>query len=516
VVTAARTDRRLEDEPVRIEVVDREDIEEKALMTPGSVAMLLGETTGLRVQTTSPSLGAANVRIQGLRGRYSQLLSDGLPLYGVQGDSLSLLQVPPLDLGQVEILKGPASALYGASALGGVINLVSQRPTVRRQELLLNASTQSAGAMSFWAVEPPRGNWALTALGGLHGQARQDLDQDGWSDLPYYLRGSFRPRVFWQDSRGRSVFATLGVMAEDRQGGTMPAEAASGRQPFPQNLNTRRLDGGAVAKIPLGGGRLLTVRGSWSCRGEERVFGENLEDSSRTTWLGEAVLFGKSGRHTWVIGGATQQDRYRDRDVPRFDYNFTSPGLIAQDEITLNPVTTLGVSARLDYHSRYGTFASPRISLLFKPSRSWTARLSTGTGFFAPTPFLEETEETGLAKLQPIGGLVAEKARGVSLDTSWSAGPFEVVGTVFGSRVARPVQRHFAGQGWTRLENAAGPTQTWGTELLLRFRREELTLLATHGYTQSSEENPEGPGRREVPLTPRNVASLNAIWENER
>ena len=71
--------------------------------TETSIAMLLAETTGLRVQTTAPSLGAANVRINGLRGRYTQLLADGLPLYGSQGDSFSLLQVPPLDLSRVEI-----------------------------------------------------------------------------------------------------------------------------------------------------------------------------------------------------------------------------------------------------------------------------------------------------------------------------------------------------------------------------------------------------------------------------
>ena len=77
-------------------------------MTPGSVAMLLAETTGLRVQTTAPSLGAANVRVNGLRGRYTQLLADGLPLYGNQGDSFSLLQVPPLDLsrGQGPYIQG--------------------------------------------------------------------------------------------------------------------------------------------------------------------------------------------------------------------------------------------------------------------------------------------------------------------------------------------------------------------------------------------------------------------------
>src|SRR4030095_11203525 len=99
-VTATRTEQRIEDVPLRVEVLQKEEIEEKALMTPGDVAMLLNETSGLRVQVTSPSLGAANIRIQGLRGRYTQLLADGLPLYGQTG-SIGILQIPPVDLGRV-------------------------------------------------------------------------------------------------------------------------------------------------------------------------------------------------------------------------------------------------------------------------------------------------------------------------------------------------------------------------------------------------------------------------------
>ncbi len=78
-------------------------------MTPGDIAMLLNETAGLRVQPTAPSLGGASVRIQGLRGRYTQILSDGLPLYGGQAGALGPLQVPPMDLAQVEVIKGAAS-----------------------------------------------------------------------------------------------------------------------------------------------------------------------------------------------------------------------------------------------------------------------------------------------------------------------------------------------------------------------------------------------------------------------
>ena len=229
IVTAARSSTRIEDQPLRVEVIDREEIEEKAMMTPGNVAMLVSETTGLRIQTTSPSLGAANVRIQGLRGRYSQLLADGLPLYGSQGDSFSLLQVPPLDLGRVEVIKGVASALYGASALGGVINLVSRDPRETEHQLLVNATSQTGRDVAGWYAHAPAGAWSWSLLGSYNGQTRRDLDGDGWSDLPTFNRGVIRPRVFYDNQRGRTAFATLGVITEDRAGGTEAFARRAGR-----------------------------------------------------------------------------------------------------------------------------------------------------------------------------------------------------------------------------------------------------------------------------------------------
>ena len=73
VVASTRTARRIEDQPMRVEVLNREEVEEKMLMTPGDIGMMLNEMGGLRVQATSPSLGAASVRIQGMRGRYTPL-----------------------------------------------------------------------------------------------------------------------------------------------------------------------------------------------------------------------------------------------------------------------------------------------------------------------------------------------------------------------------------------------------------------------------------------------------------
>jgi outer membrane receptor for ferrienterochelin and colicins len=142
-VISTRLGRSVNDEPIRVEVINREELEEKAIMRPGNISMLVAETGGVRVQTTSPALGSANIRLQGLYGRYTQLLNDGLALYGGQASSIGLLKIPPTDLSTVEIIKGSASSLYGGSAMGGVINLISRRPSQEPEgEVLLNATSQ--------------------------------------------------------------------------------------------------------------------------------------------------------------------------------------------------------------------------------------------------------------------------------------------------------------------------------------------------------------------------------------
>ncbi|HEY0284108.1 MAG TPA: TonB-dependent receptor, partial [Vicinamibacterales bacterium] len=430
IVTATRTDTRLQDQPMRVEVIDREEIEEKALMTPGSVAMLLGETTGLRVQTTSPALGAANVRIQGLRGHYSQLVADGLPLYGAQGDSFSLLQVPPLDLAQVEIIKGAASALYGAAALGGVINLVSRRPAEAERELLVNATSQSGHDVTSWLANPIGDTASWTLLGGFHRQSEQDLDDDGWFDLPGFERGVVRPRLFFDNGAGKTMFATLGLMAENRNGGTSPGQTLPDGVAFTESLRTRHADGGFVGRWLAFGNRVLAIRGSYMRRSQDRIFGEVVEHSVRSTWFGEGSVQGSTGRQTWVVGAAFQQDRHTLRELPQFDYRFSSPSIFMQDEIALTDKWALAISARADAHSEYGVLATPRISVLSRPAPGWTVRVAAGAGAFAPTPFTEETEETGLSRLRPLRGLHAERARNTSLDVTRVFGSIELTGTV--------------------------------------------------------------------------------------
>ena len=519
VVTATRTTQRIQDLPLRVEVVPQEEIDEKLSMTPGDVAMMLTETNGLRVQVTSPSLGAATVRVQGLRGRYTQVLSDGLPLYGQSG-SISILQIPPMDLGQVEVIKGVASALYGSAALGGVVNLVSRRPREDHQEreILLNRTTNGGSDAAIWLSDTFSPRWGYTFLGGTHWQQRQDVNDDGWTDIASYKRVVARPRVQWDDGAGRSLFMTVGTLLEDRDGGTIPGAVAPDGLPFPEAVTTSRLDAGLIGRFVLGGTRVFSVRTSGLGMRHDHRFGESRERDFHHTWFSEASLNGVNGRHTWVAGAACQQDGYDAKDLPGFDYLYRSPALFVQDDYAPTAWLTASASGRIDIHNQFGTFFSPRVSALTKFGGGWTLRLSTGTGFVVPTPFTEETEATGLSRLAPLGDLESERGRSASIDIGWKRRPLELTATLFGSRIDHVLQLRETNTGSPKpveIVNAPAPGRTAGTEFIARLHHGEIDLIATHMYVWSTEPDPETGVRREVPLNPRHSAGIDFLWEIE-
>ena len=511
VVATTRTDQRIDDLPMRVEVLGREEIEEKMLMTPGDIVMMLNEMGGMRVQATSPSLGAASVRIQGMRGRYTRFLSDGLPLFGEQVGALGLLQIPPMDLGQVEVIKGVASSLYGSGAMGGVVNLISRRPgDDAGGEVLLNQSTRGGTDGVLFYAAPLTTQWGLTILGSGHRQERVDVDDDTWADLPAYGRGVFRPRLLWDGGNGATFFATTGVTVEDREGGSMPGTVLPSGVAYPEALDTVRVDAGVMGQRVIADSYVVTVRASFTQQRHHHQFGEILERDRHRTAFGEFALRGAASRHTWVVGAAAEYDAYRPTDVTQFAHTFTIPGVFAQDDIEVTGWLSLSASGRLDHHSTYGTFFSPRLAALFRAG-SWNSRLSVGTGFFGPSALTEETEAAGLTYLSIPRPLKAERGRSASLDLNRSDGPASYTVTLFASRVEDPI--HVDRSDGLTLTNLSEETTNVGVELIGTIRKEPFALTTTYTYVRSREST--GAQRLDVPLTPRHSAGVVGMWERE-
>ena len=407
-VSSTRTDKRLDDQPMRVEVVPGEEVQEKLMMTPGDVSMLLNETNGLRVQTTSPSLGGANVRIQGLRGRYTQILADGLPLYGGQTGSIGLLQIPPMDLGQVEVIKGVASALYGMSAIGGVVNLVSRRPPAEghEAEVLVNQTSHAGTDVVNWLAAPLGARWGYTFVGGGHFAERSDLDGDGWTDLPTYRRVVARPRLFWEDGRGKSLLLAVGGMAEERKGGTMPGFRMPDGLPFEESLDTKRVDAGAVLRIAHLEWHRRSAHGGAARVRRTRTRSAPSSSATRTR---PCSVRCRPPAPPGVTRGWPAERCSTSATTLAMCPGSTTPTRFPACSCRTTSQRRTGSRSR-QARASIGTTSSGRSPVhasrcLLRPSEPWTVRVSGGRGYFAPTPFTEETEATGLSRVAPLGQL---------------------------------------------------------------------------------------------------------------
>ncbi len=511
IVTATRTGGRIEDQPTRVEVLVREEIEEKMLMTPGDIVMMLNEMGGMRVQTTSPSLGAATVRIQGMKGRYTRVLFDGLPLAGQQVGGLGLLQIPPMDLGQVEVIKGVASAMYGAGAMGGVINLVARRPQDDPyRELLFNQSTAGAtDAVAFVSGWLAKGVSA-TLLAGGHRQSRNDIDDDGWYDLSGYTRGVLRGRLFWDNGTGTSAWGTAGLTSEGREGGAVSGSDLAVRIGGPESIDTTRGDVGVFGQQILADRFVVTGRVAATFQRYDHVFAIDHERDRRTNVFGEVAISGATGRHTWVAGAAFERESFDPLEVPRFNYFHRAPGVFVQDDMRWNDWLTVSAGARLDVHHTYGKFFSPRVSALVHRD-GWTSRVSVGQGFFASTPLTEETEAAGLRRLSMPEPLEEERGTSFSADLTRVVGPATLTATLFGSRVSNPieVEREIA----YAITNADRPATNVGVELLGTMRMAPFALTGTYSLVRSREQ--DGDIRVESAMTPAHSIGIVGMWERE-
>ena len=145
VISSTRSKRTIAHIPTRIEVIGGEELSEKAAMNSANIAMLLRESTGIQMQQTSANSANQSIRIQGLDGRFTQLLKDGFPLFGGFSSGLSIMQIPPLDLQQVEIIKGSSSTLYGGGAIAGLVNLITKKPETESETTFMLDQTSRNG-----------------------------------------------------------------------------------------------------------------------------------------------------------------------------------------------------------------------------------------------------------------------------------------------------------------------------------------------------------------------------------
>jgi outer membrane receptor for ferrienterochelin and colicins len=517
IVTSTRERRRLQNEPMRVEVLGGDDVSEKNEMRPGDLSTLLSELSGVFMHTSSPALGATNVRLEGLPGRYTLVLEDGLPLYGAQASGFSLVEQPPLDLKQAEVIKGAASSLYGPSALGGVVNLISRQPPDSSQ-VLVNGTSQGGTDLVAFDARQLDSHVGLTTLVGAHRQLAADPDRDGFSDLPGVRRIEVRPRLFYHDGQGRSFMVTAGAMSERRSGGALP-----GSSPYPyaiglDSLSTNHVDIGATGTDQLSSDVSVTFRGSANTQSRDRFASGVTEHERESTTYGELSTTLAGHHQVFIAGLAWESDRYTNRQQTWADQTTTTPGIFVQHSFTPAHWFASTLDGRCDDSNVYGTICTPRASLLFRPIGTLSIRASLGGGWSGPTVLNDQTEAIGLTNVRVPVPLHAERAQSASLDVTASHGPVQVDATLFSDVVHDPVGLRPAPggpAGLADLVNAAGDLRTHGGELFAVYNQEPWVVTAYYSATRSREISPATGRLREAPFVPREQAGLDWALEDD-
>ncbi|MDE3213470.1 MAG: TonB-dependent receptor, partial [Bacteroidota bacterium] len=406
-VSTTRNDIYLKDLPVRVEVIGADDINEKLGSTPANVSELLGEAAGLQVLPTSTSTGNVSVRIQGLEGRYTQLLQDGFPLYGGFSGGLSILQIPPLNLKRVEIIKGASSALYGGDAIAGLVNFITKTPGAKpKEDFLLNHSQRGATDLSSF-FRGRKGKLGITLLATLDRQTANDINHDGFADLPQSETLTFNPKLFLYLRDSARLSLSMNATSDTRKGGDIWAihNQASGAHPYlEQNSSQRDYYELAYGKN-LAHGNRLTLKSSASYYNRTITLPGYAFGGKDWNTYSEASYLINWKEHKSVVGLNYQTDQFiQNRNLSTLpgNYSLGTLGFFAQDDWAFTSRFRTEIGFRGDLQNIDGFFPLPRIALLYKFSPDLYARVGAGLGYQVPTVFTALPDQSDFSKVRPL------------------------------------------------------------------------------------------------------------------
>lgn len=498
VITSTRSSRSIDDIPTRVEFIAGEELEEKANMKPGDIRMVLSESTGIQTQQTSATSANAAIRIQGLDGRYTQILKDGFPLYSGAASGLGLLQIPPLDLKQVEVVKGSASTLYGGGAIAGLVNLISKTPQKER-ELKFHINGTSAKGLDVNGFYSERFGKVGTTIFAAHSRnSAYDPANIDLSAIPKFERFTFNPKLFLYPSDKTEIVFGLNATVEDRIGGDIHyinGNSDSLHSYYEKN-ETKRISTQFSVLHKLTDSSHITFKNSISYfnRGLTTP-GYNFNGTQYATFS-EANYERNTENMEWVVGVNLWTDQFTEKPTDTLlvrDYNQTILGAFVQNIWKASNRLHIETGFRTDYVIDYGFAFLPKISALYKFANNFSSRIGGGLGYKTPTIFTEESERI---QYKRVLGISPDKNR---LENSYGVNwDFNYKTTLAGGKILFTINQLFFYtylnhplvltphiNGTYEFVNNNGFINASGTETNIKIGYEDFKLFLGYTYTDA-------------------------------
>jgi outer membrane receptor for ferrienterochelin and colicins len=494
VVSTTRSSRTIDDTPTRIEAISGEELDEKGNMKPGDIRMMLNESTGIQTQQTSATSNNSSVRIQGLDGHYTQIIRDGFPLYSGFSGGLGLLQIVPLDLMQVEVIKGSESTLYGGGAIAGLVNLISKTPKKERELNFLFNGTSASGLDVSGFYSQKFDKTGTTIFASYNHSTPYDPAKIGLTAIPEYDRYTLNPKIFFYINDRTTMNFGINAMTEYRIGGDIKYIEGKGdsiHSYFEKN-KTNRYSTQLTFEHKINDYTKYSIRNSVSYYDRSIQIPDYLFSGVQLSSYSEFNLNYKKEKSEWVGGLNFITDKFtqdkRDTIIP-LNYNQITMGVFVQNTLNATQKITMETGLRGDYQNDYGLFLLPRISALYKINNHLSSRIGGGLGYKTPTVFTEDAERLQFKNVLPIDvkNTAAERSYGVNYDINYRTGLFNDRASIsinellFYTRINKPLVLTAVNNNNYQFLQPDGYIDTKGMETNLKITYNNFKLFI--GYT---------------------------------
>ena len=381
-----------------------------------SVFESIGIINGVRPQLNCNICNTGDIHINGQGGSYTMVLIDGLPIVSGLSTVYGLTGIPQSLIEQIEIVKGPASTLYGSEAIGGLINLITKVPE-NTSKFSFDTFGSEWGEVNTdigYKYNLSNKSQGIIGLNYFNYSNPIDNNDDGFTDLTLVDRISIFNKI---DLKNKLSIATRFVY-EDRWGGEMNwnKNYRGGDEIYGESIFTKRIE--LFGKYNFD--ENLFFQFSFNNHNQNSVYGKTIFDANQSIAFGQLVWNKNFKSNDFIFGIAYRYTNYDDNTTATFNENLMSndeeiinlPGLFIQDEIKIGEYNSLLVGLRYDYNLIHGNIFTPRLNYkILNKRKSSTLRLSIGSGYRIARVFTEDHAAlTGAREVVFLDNLNAEKS----------------------------------------------------------------------------------------------------------
>lgn len=426
VVSGTLTEMLKKESPIPVEVYSANYLAK--VPSPG-IFEATQNINGVRPQINCAVCNTGDIHINGMEGPYTMVTIDGMPIVGGLSTVYGLQGIPPSLLDRVEVVKGPASTLYGSEAVAGLVNVITKDVESASSAAFESSITSWQEAqVDVHAKYRIKNVKAIVGINYYNYSKPIDKNGDNFTDLTLKDRISIFNK--WKFTRKKNRLATLlfRYLSEDRWGGEMQYRESfrGGDSIYGESINTNRFE--VIGNYQLPTKPSIMFNASYSFHDQDSYYGTLPYFAQQHIGYGQLVWNEKINTKHKMIAGLTLRINYFDDntvatqmgdslEIMNNPDNWFLPGVFVQDNIKCNEKNTILVGGRYDYHQKHGNILTPRLNWKIDPDKNQEIRLGYGSGFRVVNIFTEDHAAlTGARKVVLPEDLKPERSHNVNMN----------------------------------------------------------------------------------------------------